>query len=127
MKKNWKLEGQFYIFALLLLLLLNDCNDYFTYKERIACIISYLFIFYKMSKPTFIKQEADKNITPMNQAWRLWSNPNTLLAKFLNQKHCQTTNFLHTQSDTGFHSWKALIRGRNLLQKGRAGSRYCAA
>uniref|UniRef100_A0A7N2MQW9 Reverse transcriptase zinc-binding domain-containing protein n=1 Tax=Quercus lobata TaxID=97700 RepID=A0A7N2MQW9_QUELO len=35
----------------------------------------------------------------MNQAWR-------------------TSDFLHTSSSTGSHSWKALIQGRNLIQSG---------
>ena len=54
----------------------------------------------------------------MNQAWRTWQNTHSLLAKFLCQKHYQTTNFLQTTSHTGSHSWKALLRGRNLLQGG---------
>ena len=54
----------------------------------------------------------------MNQAWRVWRNPNTLLTKFLSQKHCQTSDFIRTTSHTGSHSWKALLRGRNLLWSG---------
>ena len=54
----------------------------------------------------------------MNQAWRTWQNPQSLLAKFLSQKHYRTTNFLQTTSHTGSHSWKAMLRGRNLLQGG---------
>ena len=54
----------------------------------------------------------------MNQAWRIWWNPHSLLAKFLSQKHYQTTDFLQTASNTGSHSWKALLWGRNLLQGG---------
>ncbi|KAK7831680.1 putative ribonuclease h protein, partial [Quercus suber] len=52
----------------------------------------------------------------MNQAWRIWRNLHSLLAKFLSQKHYQTTDFLQTTSHTGSHLWKALLQGRDLLQ-----------
>ncbi|KAF3952487.1 hypothetical protein CMV_021962 [Castanea mollissima] len=45
----------------------------------------------------------------MNQEWRLWRNPHTLLANFLSQKHCRTSDFLRTTPHTGSHSWKALL------------------
>ncbi|KAK7829721.1 putative ribonuclease h protein [Quercus suber] len=51
----------------------------------------------------------------MNQAWRIWRNLHSLLAKFLSQKHYQTTDFLQTTSHTGSHLWKALLQGRDLL------------
>ena len=54
----------------------------------------------------------------MNQAWGIWRNPHSLLAKFLSQKHYRTTDFLQAISHTGSHSWKALLRGRDLLQGG---------
>lgn len=54
----------------------------------------------------------------MNQAWRLWRNEDTMLAKFIRLKHCRQTEFLNTMSRTGSHSWKALIRGCNLLKTG---------
>lgn len=54
----------------------------------------------------------------MNQAWRLWRNEDTMLAKFIRLKHCRQTEFLNTMSRTGSHSWEALIRGCNLLKTG---------
>lgn len=54
----------------------------------------------------------------INQAWRIWRNDDTMLAKFIRLKHCRRTDFLNTISHIGSHSWKALIRGRNLLKTG---------
>ena len=54
----------------------------------------------------------------MNQAWQIWQNPHSLLAKFLSQKHYRTTNLLQTTLHTGSHLLKALLQGRDLLQGG---------
>ena len=40
----------------------------------------------------------------MIQVWRLWRNPQSLLAKFISQKHYRTIDFLGTNSHKGSHS-----------------------
>ena len=52
----------------------------------------------------------------MNQAWWIWSNLSSLLAKFINHKYCHTFSFLQTHFVIGSHAWRAILRGRNLLQ-----------
>lgn len=62
----------------------------------------------KWSKETFLA----------NQAWRLWQNASMLWTNFLKHKHFRRSNFLTTTSKNGSHSWKALLKGRELLTKG---------
>ena len=53
-----------------------------------------------------------------NQAWRIWTNPNGIWAKFLKQRHFPNTHFLNpTISNYGSHSWKAIPKGRSILSK----------
>ena len=54
----------------------------------------------------------------INQAWCLWKNSNSLWTKFLKHKHLHNTEFLLSNSTTGSHSWKALLKGRELLTQG---------
>ena len=54
----------------------------------------------------------------MNQAWRIWHNGHSLLAKFLQHRHHCNSNFLLTSSSHGSHAWKALLCGRNLMKEG---------
>ena len=54
-----------------------------------------------------------------NQAWRIWTNPNGIWAKFLKQRHFPNTHFLNLAISTyGSHSWKAILKGRSILSKG---------
>ena len=53
-----------------------------------------------------------------NQAWRLWKNSNNLWTKFLKHKHFHNTEFLLSNSTRGSYSWKALLKGRELLTQG---------
>ena len=53
-----------------------------------------------------------------NQAWRIWTNPNGIWAKFLKQRHFPNTHFLNPAiSNYGSHSWKAIPKGRSILSK----------
>ena len=53
-----------------------------------------------------------------NQAWRLWKNSNSVWTNFLKHTHFHNTEFLLSKSITDSHSWKALLRGRELLTQG---------
>ena len=54
----------------------------------------------------------------MNQAWRIWRNDHSLLAKFLQHRHYRNSNFLLTSSSHGSHAWKALLGDRDLMKEG---------
>lgn len=78
-------------------------------------------------KVTKTKQQGDLGIRDIklnnevfltNQAWRIWTNPNGICAKFLKQRHFPNTHFLNpTISNYGSHSWKAILKGRSIIIK----------
>ena len=55
----------------------------------------------------------------MNQAWRFYTNPNTLWAQVLKAKYFpQATVFTSPRSSRGFYVWRAFLLGANLLLQG---------
>ncbi|KAL1208232.1 putative mitochondrial protein [Cardamine amara subsp. amara] len=50
-------------------------------------------------------------------AWRLLTNPESLLAKLLNGKYCHDKTFLETQcQSTSSHGWRGILVGRDLIK-----------
>ena len=54
----------------------------------------------------------------INQAWRIWRNEHSLLAKFLRHRHYRNSDFLLTSPSHGSRAWKELLCGRDLMKEG---------
>lgn len=63
--------------------------------------------------------EAFNDVFLAKIGWRLFSNPESLLAKTLHGKYCHTKTFLECPSpSSASHGWRGILIGRDLLKKG---------